>query len=437
MNSSRGKTYTIVEYGGFVRGGVSSGKLLSLPGKNFDTLRDFIFANKRESADGITELLSYSMDKRHRECIKARNYVGLIALDDGTSIEILPKIHDKETPDQETKSIFLEMLKTLKDCPFKKFNMASLAVERMTMLDIFITMFVREAMALVKQGLKSSYVPVSNNERFFKGKLDVQRNIKHNLFRRDRFHVRYKLWSLNCPENRLMKSTLALLRKLSGDDQNKLRISMLLSNLDGVDLSNNYDADFSLCAGDRSSSHYQRALSWCRLFLRHYTFTPFAGHGVALALLFPMEKVFESYVAERLRRVLPPGATIRTQDGRFFLFHKLGGGGIFRIRPDIVIERPTEHGPATVVLDTKWKVLSSNPNENYRISQADMYQMYAYGHKYRAEKVALVYPLAGTAPSPAPAFTSRDGVNVEVSLFDLRDRAGSLHNLLQLAGLAG
>ena len=47
----------------------------------------------------------------------------------------------------------------------------------------------------------------------------------------------------------------------------------------------------------------------------------------------------------------------------------------------------------TIVLDTKWKQLSDNERINYGISQADMYQMYAYSKKYNAKDVYLLYPV--------------------------------------------
>ena len=36
---------------------------------------------------------------------------------------------------------------------------------------------------------------------------------------------------------------------------------------------------------------------WCRIFLKGKSFTSFAGSDVAYALLFPMETLFESYIA--------------------------------------------------------------------------------------------------------------------------------------------
>ena len=44
-------------------------------------------------------------------------------------------------------------------------------------------------------------------------------------------------------------------------------------------------------------------------------------------------------------------------------------------------------------MDTKWKKLIDNENKNYGISQADMYQMYAYSKFYDATDIWLLYPM--------------------------------------------
>lgn len=46
-----------------------------------------------------------------------------------------------------------------------------------------------------------------------------------------------------------------------------------------------------------------------------------------------------------------------------------------------------------IIFDTKWKKLDpSGRSRNYGISTADMYQMYAYAKRYKANDVWLLYP---------------------------------------------
>ena len=178
MRSSN-KTYTITEYGGFTRN-VSFSGYQSLPEKTFDALETFILANTYGMETKAVELLSLSARRGIGKIITARNYVGLITMTDGTVIEILPKIAGGDISDGDTKRIFLEMLKTLKDVTFKDFNVSNLHTDRLSLLEIFIKMFLEEVFILTKQGLKAAYTLVEANERFYKGKLMASQNIKHN-----------------------------------------------------------------------------------------------------------------------------------------------------------------------------------------------------------------------------------------------------------------
>jgi 5-methylcytosine-specific restriction enzyme subunit McrC len=229
--------FTIIEYGGFYSNQLSAekdidgGKYQSLPQETFDKLEAFILENrdsgkaaissqwsssrKRQNNDSdeteAIELLSLSSWRGIGKIITAKNYVGVITLKDGTTIEILPKIHNADK--EKTRQIFLEMLKTLKDLPdFKRFNTSNLDTKRLNLFEIFIRMFIAEIETLTKQGLKSAYHPVEQNERFYKGKLLVGQNLKYNLVNRARFFVRYDEFNLNRPENRLIKSTVIFLR---------------------------------------------------------------------------------------------------------------------------------------------------------------------------------------------------------------------------------
>jgi 5-methylcytosine-specific restriction enzyme subunit McrC len=417
------KIYTITEYGGFVRGKEPLLGYQPLPDKAFDALETFILANSSRSETETLDLLSLSARRGIGKIITARNYVGLITMHDGTVIEILPKVHNSNIGLADTRRIFLEMLKTLKDVVFKDFNISDLNTDRLSLFEIFITMFVNEVTLLKKQGLKSSYTPVEANERFFKGKLIVAQDIKNNLVCREHFFVRYDEFSIDRPENRLIKSTLRYLLMHTHDERNRLALSRLLAFFDGVAFSADYAADLTRCVTDRNMSHYEKILLWCKIFLRGNSFTAFAGSEVAIALLFPMEKVFESFIAAKLRRHITDGFEIRTQDARYSLFDHPTRA--FALRPDIVLSR----GKQTVVMDTKWKLLADNVR-NYGISQSDMYQMYAYGKKYDAANIVLLYPLPGSLLDREISFKSDDGVTVNVAFIDLLQPDASVSRLL-------
>jgi 5-methylcytosine-specific restriction enzyme subunit McrC len=287
-------------------------------------------------------------------------------------------------------------------------------------------MFLDEVAILTKQGLKAAYTPVEANERFYKGKLLASQNIKYNLVNKERFFVRYDDFNINRPENRLIKSTLKILLKATADTRNRQNAFRLLTFFESVEYSASIDSDLSKCFADSSMSHYDKALSWCRVFLRGNSFTSFAGSEVALALLFPMEKVFENFVAAQLRKYVKDDVNIRTQDTRYSLFDRPTRA--FSLRPDIVLD----DGNETIVMDAKWKLLAESAR-NYGISQSDMYQMYAYGKKYDARKIILIYPQSNSLRGADISFHSDDGVNIEVSFIDLLQPDVSVAALVQRA----
>ena len=88
------------------------------------------------------------------------------------------------------------------------------------------------------------------------------------------------------------------------------------------------------------------------------------------------------------------------------------------MKPDIVVTRKSDG--AKFIMDTKWKVLSES-KANYGISQADMYQMYAYQKKYSSENVILLYPQTENVCKEDIEFSSVDGVVVKVRFADLFD----------------
>ena len=88
---------------------------------------------------------------------------------------------------------------------------------------------------------------------------------------------------------------------------------------------------------------------------------------------------------------------------------------------------PQKIGWCHLRMDTKWKILSDS-KANYGISQADMYQMYAYQKKYGSEYITLLYPKTEKVLyNETIEFQSKDGVIVKVVFVDMFDLNGSIH----------
>ena len=421
------KTYTITEYGSFIRKNEVMG-YKTLPSKVFDALETFILENAGKGNE-TTDLMGVSVRKNIGKVITAKNYVGVIALNDGNIIEILPKICGEDN-ENEVKKLLIKMLRTVQNSPFKSMQSTNVNVDKLPIFEIFIRMFIAETFAVVKRGLKSGYETVDDNLTVCKGKINFNNQIKYKLIHKEKFCVSYDEFNNNRPENRLVKSTLKYLFKYSTSSKNKTDLKTLLNVFENIDKSSNVDADFEKCVSDRNSKYYETLLIWCKVFLKGKSFTSFAGSEVAYALLFPMETVFESYVAKQLKKQFNPNEyTVSAQHSAKYLFDKPRK---FSLRPDIVITRKSDG--AIFIMDTKWKQLNSNPSSNYGISQSDMYQMYAYQKKYgsNAKNVTLLYPLTENTPQQKIKFISDDGVEVNVIFVDLKRIEALSEELIKL-----
>jgi len=120
------------------------------------------------------------------------------------------------------------------------------------------------------------------------------------------------------------------------------------------------------------------------------------GKNKAFSLLFPMEAVFESYVASALAKRLPNDLRLKTQaSSEYLVLHK--SKKIFQLKSDLLFQH-VNNSENACVFDARWKLVSytgkSDEKSKYGLSQADFYQMFAYGHQYlKGEgELFLIYP---------------------------------------------
>ncbi len=379
---------------------------LAVPATIFDAIERFYYANN-ESQSYFVPARKYG-----KKALVAQNYVGVIQVKDGTTIEILPKITSID--EHASKQLLLKMLKTLKESPFKNFNMAHLKSEKMPLFEIFITMFLDELETLIQRGLKSDYIAKEENLTFLKGKLKMKEQIVRNYIHKERFFVAYDEYMSDRVENRLIKTALRFLYGKSISNWNKKRIREYLFVFDEIGISHNVRLDLSRVKLGRQMKDYELVLQWVRTFLLDHSYSPHRGNDLAFALLFDMNLLFESYVGSYLKK---KKMNVRLQDHQHFLAYRHDKGR-FKLKPDIVINE------GKTIADTKWKILSEN-KAHQGVSQADMYQLYAYGTKYEnCKNLFLIYPKDKFLKGSRYNFFKKDqndSLKLHIVFFDLQN----------------
>jgi 5-methylcytosine-specific restriction enzyme subunit McrC len=341
---------------------------------------------------------------RGQRAIQVTSYVGVLRAPCGFQIEVLPKI-GKHTSLQEARSLLLQMLKCLVGFRHIRTANADLTTDRMPLLEIFIQQFLEAVGLLVKRGVRSDYLSQQDNLFALRGKLIVSHQISNNLIRRDRFFTEHDEFSQNRAENRLIHSALRCVLAMCRAQENQRLARELCFVFGDVPISDNVSQDIQRIRLDRGMGYYESALEWAKLILRGVSPISGAGSHHAPSLLFPMEALFEAYVQKHLSKQLNKGYFLKAQSRAHYLVDH-DAQRWFLLKPDLLIQ---DKDQTHLLLDTKWKLLDATKNngrEKYQLSQADFYQLYAYGHHYLNGRgdVVLIYPKTDTFPTPLPVF---------------------------------
>ena len=360
--------------------------------------------------------------------IKLDTHVGFLQSPCGTSIEILPK-YFRCAPDEEEleqgRKILVKMIAATLGLPYREFDPAQLSLFKFSLPEWIYAQFLLELDKLYKKGLRFHYQKIEEENRFLRGQLHITKQLRQPPGREHLFQIRHELFTPDRPENRLIKLALGIVRNQVCEPAN-WRLSNELSHLlRPIPESPDYTSDFKAWKDDRLMVDYRSIRPWCELIVRNLNPMAQKGTHTGISLLFPMEKLFECYVANCLKQQLKPSQRLQTQASREYLcFHKTAGQQttkrMFQLKPDLLLVSQKAHQ----VMDTKWKLLDSSDQEGkYGISQSDFYQMFAYGQKYmdRQGDMILIYPATDDFSEPLPVFNFDHKLRLWVVPFDLNE----------------
>lgn len=374
---------------------------------------DYLCRLSERFSRGGARLLQVEGQRR----LKLDNFVGVIQTPCGTVLEIVPKHHVEGGSLAEARLLLRKLLLALLDLPARNVGVASLQLFDAPLSEWVMGRFLQELDSLVSRGLRFEYQRVEEELPFLRGQLNLNQQLRQPPGREHRFHVRHEVYLPDRPENRLLRLALERVREATQDAHHWRLAQELSFRLAEIPSSRQVERDFRAWGQDRLLAHYRPIKPWCELVLNQHMPLAVAGDYQGMSLLFPMEKLFERFVARWLRASLAPGADMYTP-ARSQSLCEHQQQPMFRLEPDILIT----NGGQRWVLDTKWKLLDASQRaEKYGLSQSDFYQLFAYGQKYLGGvgRMALIYPRTETFQSPLDAFDFGGGLSLEVLPFDL------------------
>ena len=334
----------------------------------------------------------------HHKHLTARQVVGVLA-GKGCSLEILPKV-DRHSPGEDTVAVrrrLIGMLDIALGLDLSSGGAAELARQGETLLDILIRRFADRLLDEVRRGLPRCYLLCEDDLPALRGRMDVVRQLTHHAVRPDRLACRFDSLESDTPLLQIMKAAVVFLGKHVRAAETRRRLTELRHLLDEVRDVPPTSLPWDRVQLDRSNRRWRSLFDLAKLFLkRDWQATHHrekAGEGITL--LFPMNDLFESYVASLLRRALAGTDIEVTEQGglKYCLGEWREGeaceGHLFQTRPDILLCRG---GQIVAIIDTKWKAISEPFEGKGGVSQADVYQLMAYARIYDCDHLMLLYP---------------------------------------------
>ena len=412
--------------------------------KIFFKLKKYIKDNNLED--------DYEFFKITKDAIVPQNFVGTIPLDD-IQIEILPKIPLVENNIEAEKIRFLEILQSIDYFKEKIFSNSKIEITDTSILEIFIHLFIEEVEKIIKKGLIYRYVDKNENFNVFKGKLDINNHIKYNFSHKEKFFMKFDEFSVDSLENITIKLTIQKLKKISVNLKNKENLNKIGHYFENVSILENSIENLKCLTFNRMNDYYKNAIQWAKIFLDNQSSSIFStNNGKMLSVLFPMETIFENYIANKLVNIIQEKSynqlAIKVQDNSCSIFSSISlnnvkiDNNILRIRPDIVIKN--KDAKEIFILDTKWKILNKL-DDKFKISTEDVYQMLAYvktysdrnKNKYICKRAYLIYP--ATNMNQSTFFTkddklifNTDDFELNIQFVDLSSEEGTEKSLINI-----
>ena len=322
--------------------------------------------------------------------IKAKQYVWIVKINN-KNIQILPKIFwDKN---EDILKNLLYMLSYTKKLKIKESDIASLWKIN-DLFEIFIYIFAKELIELLKKDFKKNYNLIEENSGFLKWKLLFSQHIKNNLFNKSKFFIEYEKMDENILLNIFLKSTCKeLLKQTKSQTNYKLlkKCDFVLKDIDSkIFKTHNQLNSLNF---NRQNKKYKNIFSlWKMLYFWN---SPDFSKNLEnnFSILFDMNILFEEFIVEFMKKnkdeINKNLLSVNSQVANKYVFVN----NKFNLRPDIILNYKDNK---KIIIDTKYKKLINEKNKNYWVSSSDIYQMFMYWMRYfennEDKNIILLYP---------------------------------------------
>lgn len=302
--------------------------------------------------------------------LTSQGWVGYIPLTDDFHISLVPKVPIRNLFGmlEYAYRLAFEILEGLADSE----AIAEL-YERLALI------LAKRVLDRVRRGLYRSYVGEIENLPYVRGRIDVLAHVRTPT--RVLLPCHFEDHTADLEENQILLWTLTrILESGICTERSLSHIRQARRALQGFATTCSFSPE--KCVDrlyNRLNQDYKPLHALCRFFLEHTGPTHRTGARRMLPVLVDMERLFELFVVEWLKRHIPARYSVRGQETVHFQM-----GATVSINIDITIDDMST-GRTLAVLDTKYKA----PEQP---APSDIQQVVAYAEAKSCQRAVLIYP---------------------------------------------
>lgn len=332
----------------------------------------------------------------HKKQIRARNWVGFIQ-NENELIEIYPKIFNGKNLGNIT--ILKHIFFWLDYCARWKFPhcKAGLATNNIdSFLELMILLFASHIKEIVEEKPLSLYQMKEERLLTPKGSLNFNRYINNSLVTGNWQYMEcdHEPFEYDNTVNRVLKYCARLLLNQTKISTNQNLLADIIFTLDDVEDLPCTVHDLQKVKLNPFFEEYHLALDYCKMILEQQIYSSDAYDLMRWSLLFPMELIFEEFIAGFIEQKFSKEWKVKSQKSDKYLVEETNPElKIFKMKHDIFLENIKYPG-RKIIIDTKYKIRDEKDiSDNKKgVAQADLYQMISYAYKRGCEEIILIYP---------------------------------------------
>lgn len=329
--------------------------------------------------------------------IRANNFVGFIQNEDEV-IEIYPKVFRQHFPNptENEKGLMLRhIFYWFSYCrkwnfPFNQASLDTFEIDEFP--ELIINLIANQFLEAVSKQPLTMYQEIQEPLVSPRGSINFKRYINNSLSHGNFQAVEcdYEPFIFDNKVNRVIKLCSRLLMKQTKFSENLRKLQEVVFILDEVEDCHFTTFDIDNISLNAFFADYTGILDSCKIILNQQLYSSNIYDLSQWCLLFPMEYIFEDFLAGFLENKFSKDWKVEYQKSDEYLSNS---PKVFNLQHDIFLT--SKHGTRRkIIIDTKYKLRQDNFKADPKkgIVQSDLYQMVSYAFKRGCTDIILVYP---------------------------------------------